>query len=394
MGIRIYHQVGHNPNWNLESFTTDSCGDGLIFSPVHQPKEKIEQIGFGIKKRSVFDPQYYLPNSQKKKLSSYPFFPEKISHGFSTQDFPLVALESARQCIQFQLDQGFEKILIPARYHEEMVSDYIEQQEEYTVHPFLKVLAEIGTSKPIFLTLPLTSAMVQDKGFRTKILNWVTGFPEISGIYILVNYERPTKQIQSSDFLYSYMELMSELTSVGLGLIVGHANTESLLYSLVDESTQTFGSFENTRMFSLDKFVASEEDRQGPKARIYLPALLNWIQFNQAREIHDDKPALWSRIYRPTSYGDGVFASKVEPHFNQPPLYRHHFICFYEQIKNLASLRAVQRYELLREWIQTAMGLHREIRSLPLILDQHGSGDHLQPWLDTITRYYRNFLKG
>ncbi len=393
MGIRIYHQVGHNPNWNIESFTDDKCGDGLIFSPVHQPLQKLQQINIAIRKRSVFDPQYYLPNSQKKKLSTYPFFPERISGGFSTQDFSLVALESAKQCIQFQIDQEFEKIIVPARYLDQMVSNYIEQQEEYTVHPFLKILEEIGTTTPIFLTLPLTSAMVEDKGFRTKVLNWVTSFPDISGIYVLVNHERPTKQIQSEPFLDAYLELLTDLAAVDLGLIIGHTNTESLLFSLIDESILTFGTFENTRMFSLDKFVESDEERQGPKARIYLPALLNWVQFSQAREIHNDASPLWSRIYRPTKYGDQALASKVEPYFNQSPLYKHHFVCFYEQVTKLAGLDIVQRYEQIKEWIQTALAFHQEIKSLPLDLDPHGNGNHLQPWLNCINRYYRKYLK-
>jgi hypothetical protein len=30
MALGLLHQVGHNSNWNVESFQTDGCGDGLI----------------------------------------------------------------------------------------------------------------------------------------------------------------------------------------------------------------------------------------------------------------------------------------------------------------------------------------------------------------------------
>jgi len=209
----------------------------------------------------------------------------------------------------------------------------------------------------------------------------------------LVNHERTTKQIQSEKFLDAYLEMLTDLSSVNLGLIVGHTNTESLLFSLIDNSILTFGSFENTRMFSVDKFVISDDAKRGPKARIYLPGLLNWVQFSQAREIRDEDPGLWSKIYKPTFYGDKVLEQAIEPYFNQPNLYKHHFICFYDAISTLSNLDVVDRYKLLKTWIQDGIANHSKVDSIPINLDKHGTGEHLEPWLNCINRYYRKHLK-
>lgn len=393
MPLQLYHQVGHHSNWNIESFRDDECGDGLILSPVHQSIEVIDGLAEAIKKRSVFDPQYYLPNSQKRKLASYHFFPEIVSGGFSTLEFPLVALESAQQCVKFQIDQGFERLVIPARYIDQMATNYIERQEEYSVVPFLTAIQRAGTDQPVFLTLPLTSHMIMDVGFRTRLLNWVTSFPEISGIYILVTQERPTKQIQDANFLFAYLEFLTALSAADLGLIIGHTNTESIVYSMIDGATLTFGSFENTRIFSIDKFLESEEERRGPKARIYLPGLLNWVQYSQAKEIRATSQELWARIYRPTKYGDQELARAMEPHFSQPGLYKHHFMCFNDQIRQLSNVPVAERYTLARSWIQGALENHRAVTALPLDLDVHGNGDHLQAWLDCLNRYYRQYIR-
>lgn len=393
MPIKIYHQVGHNDKWNLDSFAEDKCGDGLIFSPVHQNKDKIESVGDEIKKSSIFDPQYYLPNSQKKKLSTYPFFPEVISGSFSTIDFSIYAIESARQCVKFQKDQDFEKVIIPTRFIDQMASNYFEQQEEYSVVPFLKAIEEAEISAPIYITVALTSHMIEDEGFRTKLLNWITSFPELSGVYMLASLERSTKQIQSDNFLSAYLDFMVTLRNVDLDIVVGHTNTESLIYSLIDDVTLSFGSFENTRIFSLDKFIESDGDRRGPKARIYLPGLLNWIQFNQAHEIMEEEPSLWSKIYEPTDYADRVLESNIEPTFNQPQLYKHHFICFYNQIQKIANLNTVERYEQISEWIKAAMSNHEQVKAMPIELDSHGNGDHLQFWLNSANKFYRKYLK-
>lgn len=393
MSISIYHQCGHNSNWNIDSFSDDECGDGLILSPVHWQMSKIEHLADEIKNRSLFDPQYYLPNSQKSKLKSYPFFPETISDGFSTRDFVLISLKSAQQCVEFQMSQDFEKIIIPARYFDQLDPDYTDKQEEYTVRPFLTAITEAKVKKPIFLTLPLTSHMVENKTYRTQILNWVTGFPEINGVYAIAAFERDTKQIQSKSFIIAYMDFLTELRKADLQLIIGYSNTESLIYSLIDDCILSFGTFENTRLFSVDKFVVMDEERRGPKARIYIPKLLNWIQFDQAKQIMVDAPDIWDEIYEPTEYGDQALKAATEPTFNQAGLYKHHFICFYEQINELKKLDVVMRYSKLRTWIKDAIELYDRIKDIPIDLEKHGDDKHLQPWLDSINHYFKKYLK-
>lgn len=390
--IDLYHQVGHNANWNLESLQDDDCGDGLVLSPVHQNIDAIRRLSPDVRARSLFDPQYYLPNSQKTKLNSYDFFPETLSGGFSTVSFSAIARESARRCIAFQLEQDFAGIVIPARHFSEMNPDYTDAQASYTVEPFLAEIGTLGADKEIWLTLPLTGAMIRHQGYRTSILNWVTSYPEITGVYVIIEFERETKQIQTQEFLLAQLEFITELRDADLRVIVGHSNTEALLFSLIDGCGITFGAFENTRMFSIDKFVASLEERRGPKARIYLSGLLNWLQFAQAKSIMRDAPTIWEQVYMSNGYGDEALRSPTEPYFNQPALYKHYFMCFAEQVNQLAALTIRERYDLLRRWLTTAIDLDRELSDQHFDLERHGRGDHLQPWLDTINSYFRRHL--
>jgi hypothetical protein len=392
MGIKIYHQVGHNDIWNINSFSEDQSGDGLILSPVHQSLPHVVELEGNLRHRALFDPQFYLPNSPKAKLSSYPFFPDQIAGGFSTMNFLLMAGDAAKQCVDFQMEQEFEGIVIPARFVDQMASKYFENQEELTVRPFLGALAAVDVEKPVYLTVPITAAMLGDDGFQLQLLNWLTGFPEITGVYVLVADNRKTKQIRSEKFLFAYLKFAHEVASTGLNVVLGHLNTESILLSIIEGITLTFGSFENTRMFSLDKFVDSEEERRGPKARIYLPKLLNWVRFEQAMQIRNENLALWEKIYTPTEHADRVITAGSEPTFNQSPLYMHHFQCMSEQIKELSSVPVNQRFLDIRSQIKHAMDLHAEISDGFFDLDMHGNGDHLEPWLAAINRFYRNYL--
>jgi hypothetical protein len=60
------------------------------------------------------------------------FFPEKITGGFSTRDFETVAYEAAAMCLDFQIKNDFESILVPARYFPDLVSDYILKQKAFS----------------------------------------------------------------------------------------------------------------------------------------------------------------------------------------------------------------------------------------------------------------------
>ena len=327
----------------------------------------------------MFDPQFYLPSSQKRKLKDYAFFPETIANGFDTTSFSTSAKEAAKQCIAFQKEQGFRNIVIPTRYLNQMFSDFIEQQEVFSVEPFLN---ELGTSsdKPICLTLALTNHMIEDRAFRTKILNWVTKYPEIDQIYLIYVVERDTKQIQSSNFLQAALTFSTQILDSGLDLIIGYQNTESLLFSIFDGITLTYGNFENTRIFSLDKFLVTDEERRGPKPRIYLPGLLNWVRYEDAKKIQTACPKVWEKIYEPTRYSELVLNRAVDPHFGQSELYKHHIICMSNQLSSLQALSPKARGDVLIEKIKAASSFYEEIDKAKILIEKHGDGKHLNAW--------------
>ena len=385
MTIGLFHQCGHCTNWNIDSLIGDGCGDGLIFSPVHSDVGNISGMEESVRKASLFDPQFYLPSSQKAKLGSYEFFPETISGGFSTVDFPAHAMDAARKCVAFQVENKFRSVIVPSRYLDQMYSDYVDRQNSYTVHPFVEILEKQGV-RSAYLTVVLTDHMVKDKGFRTHILNWVTSFPVITGLYLIPDCKRNTKQVQDPEFLLALLMLVKEMRGVGLEVLVGYLNSENLLLTLVDGVDVTFGAFENTRMFSIDKFLELEEERRGPRARIYLPGLFNWVLFSQAKEIQAKVPAVWKTIYVPTEESEKALAAAAEPSFNQPGLYKHHFKCVHGQIAELGKLDAGGRNAWLKEKTTAAATAYQAIAKR-VEIERHGNGDHLKAWSVTIEAF-------
>ena len=379
--MKIFHQAGHNTIWNIDSLNNDHAGDGIIFSPVHFNKDRLESASHDLKKISMFDPQFYVPDSQKIKLHSYEFFPEKLMEGFSTKDYESQAYEAAELCLKFQLQNDFESLIIPARYFSELVSDFISQQKGLFVDPFLHACERYDNEKRLFLTLPLTFPMILDPEYRTLILDWVTSYPEISGVYLIVYFNETSKQIQDYVKLITYANFINDLQEAELDVICGYCNTEGLLMTVLDVYGITIGAYENTRGFSIDKFLEDDQERRGPAARIFLPKLLNWVRWFTVDEIRSDFPDLWEEIYTPTQYSEAVFDSGIAPHFSQPPLYKHHFMLMSELYCELQSQTPQDRKRNLIGRIKKANELYSRLEEEGILFfDDNCKGYHLPVW--------------
>ena len=380
MALRLLHQVGHNSKWNVESFETDGCGDGLILSPLHQVMGTVEKLPAETRAASIFDPQFYLPNSRKTKLLSYPFFPEQVDGGFQTSSFVAHVAEVAKSCIDFQVAQGFRKVVVPTRYINQMYPSYFTQQNQFTVNAFM----EHAGGRQLCLSVALTAPMIQDQEWRERVLNWVTSFPDVDEVYIMYEHERGTKQVQDARFLMDCMTFCSDIMNTGLAVTLGYTNTEGLLYTVAGDLSITMGAFENTRIFSVDKFLESEGERRGPKARIYLPGLFNWVQFEDAKRIRDSAPRVWEQVYQPTDWAEEALRREIEPTFNQSPLYKHYFRNMQDQMDELRPLTAKERRQLLLTKISAGMGAYRELHFRGIGLEKHGQGGHLLEWQNAL----------
>lgn len=378
--MKLYHQCGHNTVWNISSLK-DGYGGALILSPLHYSSERTVRLPASERKRSLFDPQFYVPDSQKDKLHSYDFFPEKIMNGFSTREYEAVSAKVAELCIDYQMKRDFEAVVIPARYFDDMVTDYIEKQDKFSIEPFLSHLSRIKCEKPVFMTLPLTSGMIGDPSYRTRLLNWITKYPEISGVYLLVNFGETGKQICDFTKLDNYMKFCRDLDGADLKVICGYCNTEGLLYAALGVHAVTMGAYENTRRFSIDKFLEDDEKKWGPVPRIYMPKLLNWIRYETADEIRIDHPDVWDRIYVSTTYSEEVFEAG-NPHFTQPGLYHHHFATINKQYTQMNAIASVKdRFLHLQKLVTDAHQLYRLINEAGVMFfDSNCEGVHLPVW--------------
>jgi hypothetical protein len=107
MKFEIYHQLAFRYQWNIQSLEEDCTGDGLILAPRYMGREYIQGLKRRLKKKAIFDPQFFLPDTARGQLCSYDFFPCITGDGFETNEYiDNFASDSAEKCLEFQLQKN------------------------------------------------------------------------------------------------------------------------------------------------------------------------------------------------------------------------------------------------------------------------------------------------
>jgi len=386
MAIEIYHQLGFRQNWNFDSYNDDRVGDGFILAPSHMERNDVLGLSNEIKNISIFDPQFFLPNTQIRALSSYDFFPDRVANGFQTNEFgEELCEECAERCVRFQIDSNFNKIIIPTRYLTGMPPSFIEQQNRLFVTPFLNALESASNSKPVLLQLVLNDNMVKNEDYASDLLNWITSIQGISGVYLITDINPRQKQLKDIEFLLAYLKFIDALRNNDLYVLLGFQNIESILLSIADPNAIAIGSYENLRMFNIRNFEIREPGVvRGPNPRIYVSQLLQWIEYNYVLPI---RRVMGEHFFDENHYHATVFQPTYRWHFLKPELYKHFFLVFSEQMKLIGNVDGRNRYEFVSELLAHAWRNFSRLQEAGIVLDQSNDGSHIPTWITAANLY-------
>lgn len=385
--MKIYHQLGHNYTWNLDSHFSDRTGKGLIIAPRFMDKQLVEGYAKEFKNSCLFDPQFFKPHFPKNKLSTYDFFPEILAENFNTQEYlDKSAIEVARRCVKWQDDNNFEYIVIPNRYESATPSDFIRHQQEFFVGPFLEAIREQKIQRPVLLQLVANQHMFSDTPFRNELLNWITGLQGVAGVYLIAEIQGRNKQLKDIGTLRSILTFVDVLRGNSLEVFMGYTNTEALLLSIADVSAITLGSYETQRIFDIRNFEETKSTPKRPNARIYSSRLLHWIDANYVEVINEAYGGAGS-FFDQTDYQVEMFKPTFQWHFQKPELYKHYFVVFSKQLSELSGLVGRDRWELVCKLIDDARKVSVDMDKRGIALDTESLPSHLGPWLTVANAY-------
>jgi len=381
MKFDIYHQAGFRYQWNIQSINDDGTGDGIIIGARSVEKDKVEQLPLKVRKKAIFDPQFFLPAVPKGQLATYDFFPHLASDGFSSSDYADESAGiSASGCVAFQVQNRFRHVVIPTRYMAGMPGDFIKTQNSLFVVPFLEAIASQDGDHSALLQLVVTDNMLKDDEYTADLLNWITGLEGVAGVYLIAEHNGSSKQIKDADFLYRLLRFTLALRQNDMVVVLGYLNTEAVLLSLSDPSVVTMGVYENTRAFKIRTFEDNDTKQRGPSPRLYMARCLQWIDRNYHGAIERRLPG-GKELFDQNKYQAIMFRPSFKWHFSKPELYKHHFVELSRQLRQISELEGRARFKHVKAIIEAAMKNFKKMDESGIVLDQDNDGSHLAAWM-------------
>ena len=384
--MKVYHQTGFRNKWNIESFQND-VGDGLIYSPINIDADKLLALDAEVKITGFLDPQLYLLNEAKGTLDTYPYFPGNLKPDFTTPDLDNSHLSLAKLCVDFQMKNNFQYLVIPTRYYVDNPTTYFVQSTEYFVIPFCDYVEDKKIKKKILLSVIVKAIMLSDEEKRNEVLNWITGHQTIDGVYLIFENNFNSKQIKDFDHLLNALKFINVLKNNQMEVHLGYSNTEALLYSIAMPDSVTIGSYENLRSFGIKRFQDLENGpMRAPRARLYSSKLLQWLDYQYVEAMRELIPG-YENYFDYSEYRPLMFKPEYNWQFQKPEPYKHYFYVFNTQIKNL-PLKQGERIEALKSFIRNAINLFKNIEN-EVLLDDDSNGSHLPNWFNVINAFQK-----
>ena len=265
--MELYLQMGHGMQ-RLSKELLSQWGYGhVIISPVNIKQQSLEKFSKEIRAlngKLYFDPQIFYPHDANTKLKEYDYWPQGSLSDTST-------LSSIHHyLLELNNNIGTEAIILPST-----------KLDETSFYRVIKQLSDGAnffrgrTSKKLYATLCIASETIRNQEFIENSLDSITKL-DVDGFYLIV--QPSNGEYINSDTLWEIglLKLAACLKLNQKKVIIGYANHQTLVASILKVDGIASGTYMNTRSFSPEKFQSySDDDTKRKSTWYYLPEAMS-----------------------------------------------------------------------------------------------------------------------
>ncbi len=292
--------------------------DGGILSPADYKFKSNKDISDDIREHDgivLFDPQFYIPRTDRQDLNTYPYFEARGGEDFSTGMFSRrdEREELCRDVIAVQDDFSVDAYISPSRFLQNFTNADLDRWLDLT-ESFIKMVGEEGRDIPVFISLPIDGYELKSDSRCNRLLNRVTKV-DTDGFYTSVCYNDLDERLplKGQENVFSYLKLMSALRMNRYDVIAGHTHQISHLLLGLGINAFASGHNQNLRAFDVDRWEPSDEEQFGRRVvRYYCEPLLDSIRVDAGlEEIYGNN--LESKVRSNSPYEAGLFDPSTSP---------------------------------------------------------------------------------
>ena len=248
----LYLQFGHGMMGHCR-YLISKWGEGtVILSPRDLKEEQLRKFSqelMDINGSTLFDPQYYDPRANHKKLTEHEHWLDDFDTGMLS-DFTYI--QSRFEAIKAINDYtSTEAYIIPSIMCDAVDKIWIDIQ-----NVFLGASSTVFVDKEKYATIALKKDVLEDESSIQKLID-ISEDWDVDGYYIV---PEGTYLIEDSDWLSNLALLVAGLKFQGRKVIVGYSSHQMLYLGCVKADAIASGTFLNVRSFSTGKFVETADD--------------------------------------------------------------------------------------------------------------------------------------
>lgn len=390
--MKIYHQLGHNHKWALDSHFKNDIGDGFIFTAYSFGHGSVgDRIsGYNVADylhKSMFDLQYYgSKDAIGGSLGTYPFNPKCLEAEDSTH---IKGSELIVKGIEYQISLGLKNIIIPMVY-------YCDNGIAKTLSLLNKVNKKVQSIQKtckdchFFMTMSFSYETITDEDAVEQLLQSMTDINIcFDGYYIVCDCSPEYKKKISIDYDYynNLLKVFAVLQKQGFQTIYGYANWDSLIFNaLTDINYTTIGTYENLRRFSIKRFTESPGGGAS-KGWYFSEKLLNFIRAEELKNLRRAK-CLDLIANDKNIFSEAVLNPNYLWNTHKPEVHKNYLLSISKLLTQLHREKSLEkRGKVLLGRIEDARKLYKRLeQEYRVYLNDENSDYHLGMWSSFIKK--------
>jgi hypothetical protein len=382
--MAAYLQMGSDTE-NLVGETDLAEFHGIVLSPVNRHSPELAQDIASFRNKGnfhiVFDPQLYVPNSNRGCLPQQTYFPSDLDTAdLSSEGWWASLVTKLASCVE---PLGVNAVASPAVLPRAWNDDYYAR----CVDSSRKLSEALTGGISAYTTVMVDYNQIAEKDAALRIASIVSE-AESAGYYlVIVSNVEPRREFSGEQELTGIMQLIQQLEGTERPVLVSHCSSDMVLFKAAGASHCATGKFYNLRRFTRSRY---EDPSSGGGQLPYWfeHSLLAFLRGADLRRLQDN--GLGHLIG--TGASNNQWSQRINEQFSSDPgkawvaLGWRQYLSWFGKTESVIA--AQEPVGLVQGWLKNAEENWLALEDRNVLLDEpRNNGSWIRPWRQALNRF-------